>query len=140
MNIIAKKSIRFALGSIASLATFFALDLLPWKIDTTDYGANSLYLLLAATVAVSVFISAFVGAIVARVNFIGPAFLLGILAWALAVSFLKAVSAAYSPEDLVLFLVANAGGLSVAIGGAVGGALLGRRIAKPIEDKASIAA
>jgi hypothetical protein len=137
MNNRARYLIRVAFGSLASLAVFFALDLLPWKIDITDYSTNALYVFLSITAAMSVFIAAFAGAIVARVNFLGPAFALSVLGWTLVVSFLKAVSAAYNSNDFVPYLVANATGLTIVIGGGVSGALLGQRFAKPVEDVAS---
>ncbi len=126
----AKKTLRMMLGVAASLAVIFLLDLLPWSIDITDFGINQQYFLLAVTAAIVVFFAAFAGAFVARMNFIGPAILLGILAWTLAISFLEVLSSGYGPDDFISYAVANVGGFAVTIGGSIGGALIGSRLSK----------
>jgi hypothetical protein len=126
----AKKTLRMMLGVAASLAVFFLLDLLPWSIDITDFGINQQYFLLAVTAAIVVFLAAFAGAFVARMNFIVPAILLGILGWTLAISFLEVLSSGYGPDDFISHAVANVGGFAITIGGSIGGALIGGRFSK----------
>lgn len=134
------KIVRLLAGIAVSIAVLLVLDLLPWKISTAQYSSAQLYFGLAATAAISMFAAAIAGAIVARSNFVGPAVILAIGVWYLAASFLEAVSRAYDLDNLVPYLVANVGGLTLTIGGAVIGALIGRRIYTPNEDNASNAA
>lgn len=128
------------LGIVASLAVFFLLDLFPGNTDISNFGVNQRYFLLAATAAVVVFLAAFAGAFVARMNFIGPAVLLGILGWIAVISFLEDVSFAYGPDDFFPYAVVNFGGLAITIGGSIGGAIFGSRFSKQDSVKGSSSA
>ena len=140
MSNMSGKILRMVSGIVASLAVFFLLDLFPWKTDISDFAVNQQYFLLVVTAAVVVFLAAFVGAFVARMNFIGPAVLLGILGWTALISFLEAVSPAYSPDDIFRYAVVNVGGLAITIGGSIGGAMFGSRLSKQDSGKGSISA
>ncbi len=136
----ATRLIRLLAGIVVSFAVFFALDLVPWKWNVTNYSSAQLYIFLAATAAVSVFIATLAGAMIARSNFGIPASVIAFVAWLLAVSFLSAASKAYDPSDLVPYLVGNLGGFTLTLCGALFGALVGRRFSTPNEDNASNAA
>ena len=132
--------LRLIIGFAVSIVVLLVLDLISWKTNVSQYSSAQLHFVMAATAAISVLIAALAGAIVARSNFVGPAVFLALGVWYLAVSFLQALDVAYSPSDIVPYLLANVGGLSLTIGGAVIGALLARRFYTPNEDNASNAA
>lgn len=140
MSKIATRLIRVLAGIVVSFAVYFALDLVPWKLDVTNYTSAQLYFFLSATAAVSVFVATLAGAIIARSSFFIPASVIALVAWLLAVSFLGAASKAYDPSDLVPYLVGNLGGFSLTLCGAIFGALVGRRFSTPNEDNVSNAA
>ncbi len=121
----ATRSIRLLTGIVASLAVFFVLDLIPWKWDVTNFSSAQLYFFLGVTAAVSVFVATLAGAMIARSNFVIPAFIIAIVVWLLAVSFLDATSKAFDPSDLVPYLVGNLGGFLLTLCGAILGALVG---------------
>lgn len=137
MSKIATKILRLLAGFVVSLAVLLVFDLVPWKSDAARFSPGELYFVLSMTAAFCLFVATLAGAIVARSSFVGPAVLLAVGVWYLAVSFLEAVSRALDPGDLVPYLVANVGGVTLTIGGAVIGALVGRRFYTPNEDNAS---
>lgn len=134
-------TLAFAILGIATwFGIFFLLDLLPWRFDVDGIAVDLLYFGLALNVAIVAFVASLCGALVARINFIGPAAIFGFLAWGLAVSFARAVSDPSSWDGVVPYTAAVAGGLVISVGGSIFGALLGGRYSKPIKDNASDAA
>lgn len=134
------KTFRLIAGVVVSIGVLLVLDLIPWKSDASQFSSAQLFLVLGATAAISVGVSSFAGAIVARVNFIGPAVLLALGAWYLAGTFVEAVSPSIGLAESTLILVANLSGLALTVGGAIIGASVGRRFCKQNEDNDSITA
>jgi len=123
------RPIRLLAGVAVSISVILVLDQLEWKIDITRFSTVQAYLLLAGTAAIGMFAASLAGAYVARSKFVGPASVLAIGMWLLAASFLSAVSMAYEPSNLVPYVVANLGGLTLTVGGAILGAILGKNAA-----------
>ena len=135
MAITATKALRFTAGLAVSIGVLLALDLLPWRIDVAGLTKARLYAELGITAGIVLFVAAFAGAVVARVSFIVPSLILAAGAWLMAADFLSAVSRAYGPDNVVLFVAANSGGLSLAVCGSLLGAMLGKRYSTDSEAR-----
>jgi len=134
------KLIRLAAGVFVSIGVLLVLDLIPWKMDAAQLSPVQLLFALGVTAAVCMGVAAFGGAIVARVNFIVPAVLLACGWWHLAITFVEAVKYGFSHFGSGMTRVAVLAGLALTIGGAIIGAMLGRRFCQQNEDKDSTAA
>ena len=131
-----RRVVRLIAGVLVSIGIVLAGDYLPWSLDVTGFGPYQLFLALAGTGAVIMFVASAAGAIVARSTFVGPAVLLAIGVWYLAVSFLTVWSDGSDSSDAPS-LLASIGGLTLTIGGAVLGAQIGQRFSNRNEGSAS---
>ncbi|MDH3338411.1 MAG: hypothetical protein OEM76_11385 [Gammaproteobacteria bacterium] len=127
---ISPRIIRTAIATVASIGMILLLDTIPWKIDTTNFSEGQLYLGLAVTSALGMFIAAFVGALIARASFIVPAVALAIVVGVLANSFVDAVDFIPGQGDFAQNIGASFSIFAFAVGGAIIGAMLGGRLSK----------
>jgi hypothetical protein len=127
---ISPRRIRTVIASVASIGVILLLDMIPWKIDTTNLSEGQLYLGLAVTSALAMFIAAFVGALIARANFIVPAVALAIVVGVLANSFVDAVHFIPGQGDFARNIGASLSVFAFAVGGAIIGAMIGGRLFK----------
>ncbi|MBT8097653.1 MAG: hypothetical protein KJO19_11505 [Woeseia sp.] len=134
------KVVRFVLGVAVSIGVLLVLDLVPWKSDAGQLSPVQLYFVLGAMGAISVGVATFAGAIIARVNFVAPAILLACAAWYLAGSYVQTMASSNGSTESTWILLANLSGLALTFGGAIIGALVGRRLSKENEGNDSIAA
>lgn len=137
---ISRRIIRTAIATVASIGVILLLDLIPWKIDTSSFSEVQLYSSLAVSSALGMFIAAFVGALIARATFIVPAVALAIVVGVLANSFVEAVHVIPGQGDFTRNIGASISVFAFAIGGAIIGAMLGRRLSKSNASDAQNAA
>lgn len=140
MNI--TKFLRLVAGLIVSVTIILATDLfpIPWKFDVARLSFVQLYLILGVSALLVVGIATFAGAMVARINFIVPALILAVAVWFMAISFIGSESPASGGPESVSTSIANLIGFALTIGGAIGGAVLGRRLYMRKQNNDSIPA
>jgi hypothetical protein len=134
---------RIALGLIVAVFVLLVVDAIPMPFasKSVEYRLfGSFYVWPAVYGLLTTFVAAFAGAIVARVNFIGPAVLLAVVAWVLTVYFLGSIATAAGQDLLFEAAATNIIGLLLSIVGAVFGALTGRRFFKTGVQNATTAA
>jgi hypothetical protein len=121
---------RIALGFLAAIAVFLALAFLPPTVPAElamKRFAGFFYVWPAIYGLPKIFAMMFVGAYVARTRFVGPAVLLSVLGWAIAVYALNQSALGFGQQMLADIVFANMVGLFIQMAGAVLGAIAGER-------------
>ena len=133
------KLLRLAAGIAVSIGILWILDQIPWRLDAAQLNSVQMIVALGASAALSLGVATFCGAIVARVNFLVPSALLACCLWLLALRYVVVVMPELSPLRSGSQMAATAAGFALAIGGAIVGAIIGKRFCAEKKGTASTA-
>lgn len=121
---------RTVMGILAAIAVVIAIEAFPYGLSA-ELAMKRLggyfYVWPAIYGLPKVFVAMFVGAYVARASFVGPAIVLSALGWAFAIHFLNQIAHAAGQHSLTDVAAMNFVGLLIGVGGALLGAIAGRR-------------
>ena len=121
------------LGILAAIGVTLVFDLLPSGItaEIADKRLGGYFFIWPAIFGLpKIVVAMFVGAYVARTDFVGAAILLSIVGSATAMYFLNQIAHAAGQHSLSDVIAMNSIGTLIGIGGAVLGAIAGRRFYK----------